>query len=985
MQKVRRVRLAAIAILSLSAAIHGLAAQNTSQPTAKLRGQVLDTTGAAMALVDVRVFQGDQLIKQAPTSDQGDFEFDLPPGEYRVEVDAEAFKPFRETVRVAPGMAPFPIRLSLQIVETVVEVRDEANSVAVSLDSSLGATTLAGEQLQDLPDNEDDLAAYLQTLAAAKGGVDQSVNFIVDGFNNGRLPPRDQIQQIIIEDNPFSAEGGGGQRVRIITRPGSGDWRGGFSFQFRDESLNAKDPSATNKPSSQRRTYSPQFSGPLVPGRVTLNFQGSSQENESEGRSIRAITPDGLAASGIVSPSVTRQVNPRFTIFLNQNNTLNLNFNYSSEKQTNQGGGFTLVERGSTNKRRRFSFQAAENMTIGKVNNELRFQIRRDTSESNPFSTFGPYAGSFTINVADAFNGGPSPNRNTDRQTSFQFADQLRTTLGKFQINSGIQFDYQDRFSEAFNNYVGTFEYASLHDYCYAYFLAFGSYNWQNCLPTQALVEAAIANGETPSFVNSFGTAVPITGTPTRFTRRSGDATLSVNQAEFSAYFEAVVRATEKLAVQMGLRYQAQQHLKDYNNLGPRLNVRYQLAPATIVSVGSGIIYGDGFSINNWENLLRNDGSTRQFQTELVNPLNLSPWSDPALFENLGAASLVSLRTRAPDFVSPYNVRTQVALDQRIAEQMGFNITYENNRGLHLLRTRNINAPLPECAALSPGDPACRPDPSKGIVNQYESTGKSWANTVSFSFRTNFRKENVYWFNLQGSYTLGFAKDDAGAPSNNYNLAADWGRSSNDQRHRFQSNIQFNYQPWGLGFQLNPSWNSGRPYNVTTGTDDNFDGVTNDRPAGEPRNSRTGPSNYNLNASISKTFFLRRPPEQQQQANNAPLNAFAEPQRGGGGGGGGGGGNFGGFGGGNNQGDNRGDFPQGGFGDGQRGNRGNNQNNQNWRNNGPRIQFRIQANNLLNHPQRSIRSGVLTSPFFEDIIGNGSRTINLSVQFQDLF
>src|SRR5262245_537128 len=365
----RRLRSLTIVVLLLGVAIVG-AAQNAQ--TAKLRGKVVDTTGAVMAATDVKAFQGTRIIKEIQTDNQGDFELDLPSGEYRVEVSAPDFTPFRQAVRVAPNMAPLSVTLALAVIEQIVEVKEDANAVAVSLDAGLGTTTLAGDQLQDLPDNEDDLATYLQQLASAKGGVEQAANFIIDGFNGGRLPPRDQIAQIIIEDNPFSAEGGGGgPRIRIITRPGSGDWRGGFQTSFRDESLNARSPNATNRPSSQQRTFSPQFQGPLIPGRVSMNFQGQSPETESEGNAIIARTPDGSIARGIVSPTTRREVNPRFQVFLNQRNTMNLNINYQTSKSTNRGGNYTLAERGSSSNGHQFSFQISENTTIGKVNNEI--------------------------------------------------------------------------------------------------------------------------------------------------------------------------------------------------------------------------------------------------------------------------------------------------------------------------------------------------------------------------------------------------------------------------------------------------------------------------------------------------------------------------------------------------------------------------------------------------------------------------------------
>src|SRR5262245_41155046 len=224
-------------------------------------------------------------------------------------------------------------------------------------------------------------------------------------------------------------------------------------------------------------------------------------------------------------------------------------------------------------------------------------------------------------------------------------------------------------------------------------------YSGANCQATQSIVEAADMNGVLATFVNSRGTAVPITGIPTKFTKRSGDASMPVSQAEFNAFFETTRRVTQKLSMQLGLRYQAQQHLRDYNNFSPRLNFRYQLRPTTILNAGGGIIYNqEGFSIGNFESLLRNDGTARQFET-LVTNAPFSPWNVP---DSIGIATGITttIRTKAPDFVAPYSIRSQIGIDQRITNQMGFNITYDVNRGLHQLRTRNVNAPLPDIFPL---------------------------------------------------------------------------------------------------------------------------------------------------------------------------------------------------------------------------------------------------------------------------------------------
>src|SRR5262249_57012025 len=88
-------------------------------------------------------------------------------------------------------------------------------------------------------------------------------------------------------------------------------------------------------------------------------------------------------------------------------------------------------------------------------------------------------------------------------------------------------------------------------------------------------------------------------------------------------------------------------------------------------------------------------------------------------------------------------------------------------------------------------------------------------------------------------------------------------------------------------------------------------------------------------------------------------------------------GNFGG----NNNGDFPNDFNFGNRGNnGNRGNRGNNNDNKSLR-----MQLRVQVRNIMNHPQERIQSGVLTAAYFCKIIGNGARTLTISLNFQNLF
>ena len=57
---------------------------------------------------------------------------------------------------------------------------------------------------------------------------------------------------------------------------------------------------------------------------------------------------------------------------------------------------------------------------------------------------------------------------------------------------------------------------------------------------------------------------------------------------------------------------------------------------------------------------------------------------------------------------------------------------------------------------------------------------------------------------------------------------------------------------------------SGLPYNITTGFDNNGDGVANDRPAGLPRNAGKSPKFFQLDMRLAKMWELKRPLDPQE-------------------------------------------------------------------------------------------------------------------------
>jgi len=240
------------------------------------------------------------------------------------------------------------------------------------------------------------------------------------------------------------------------------------------------------------------------------------------------------------------------------------------------------------------------------------------------------------------------------------------------------------------------------------------------------------------------------------------------------------------------------------------------------------------------------------------------------------------------------------------------------------------------------------------------------SNNYTIGFRELLR--NKLNLTIFGNYTLGYTRNDTDGPfslpANNYDLRSEWGRSPQDTRHRIFTGANFRL-PWDVNVNTQLNWSSSRPYNITTGLDDNGDTVTNDRPAGLARNTGIGPGNFNLNMNLQKTVKLKNA-EKPGQAARIPANpfagSFAEPQRGGG------------FPGGGFPGGQGGDGPRGqggNFPGGQRGGPGGNRgpggrgpNGGFGQQSGPTMTFIVNFQNILNNQQLNGYSGVMTSPFF---------------------
>src|SRR5262245_46724138 len=147
-------------VLSFIVSLSGVSAQ--PQANVHLKGKVVDTTQGAMGGATVKVFKGmaepkagTMPTKEGLTGQFGDFDLELPAGDYYLEVSAPDFTTFKQAVKLAAATPPLSVTLSVKEFETVIDVAANTNEIGVDADSSLTTDTITGDALLDLPDNEE--------------------------------------------------------------------------------------------------------------------------------------------------------------------------------------------------------------------------------------------------------------------------------------------------------------------------------------------------------------------------------------------------------------------------------------------------------------------------------------------------------------------------------------------------------------------------------------------------------------------------------------------------------------------------------------------------------------------------------------------------------------------------------------------------------------------------------------------------------------
>ena len=198
-----------------------------------------------------------------------------------------------------------------------VTVYADETELSTDIEGNVDTVVLDNEMLQRLPLAGDDVVAAVSELVRLSTGGSASV--VVDGLETpGASLTVEEIEEIKINKNPYSAEfrQPGSNRIVIRTKSGSTSYHGSFRFGFNDYRLNARNAFAVERPPEQRRTYSGSLSGPIGKTKKTTFFLSVWRDDDDQHSIVNAITPDGGVRHNILHPLRTTTISSRTAVRL---------------------------------------------------------------------------------------------------------------------------------------------------------------------------------------------------------------------------------------------------------------------------------------------------------------------------------------------------------------------------------------------------------------------------------------------------------------------------------------------------------------------------------------------------------------------------------------------------------------------------------------------------------------------------------------------
>jgi hypothetical protein len=817
-QPISRRSPAALLLLAAFAFAPALARAQSCSDGFRVEGSVLDPTGAAIPGAAVEIKSG-----PATTTDATGH-YVLPcvtASASDLMANASGFASVGYHLRGRAGEAlHHDFHLALATVTTNVQVGDDSDATSLDADHGIGTHTLTQKDISELADDPDDFQRELQILAAANGGAPGAARITVDGFqNSSALPPKASIARIVTAPDLFSAEYDdppyAGGRVEIFTKPGASAFHGALFLTDSDSSFNATDPFSTVATPASKRRYGFELSGPITKTRSDF-FIALEKRDINEFNVVNAITLDSSGDEAALHQTVSAPqrlwiASARGDFQATKSDIFTLSFAAHTNDLTNQGiGGLVLADAGYDSAVSEYDLRATNTQTISAnlLHETHAGWTWKDTAQT-PLST-AP-----SLNVAGFFLGGGSGaqqlndrERNLEIDEDFLYSHRKQTwKIGAQTLDIFVHNADPNGFNGAFTFAGGV---APVLD--------------ANNNPTGATTDISGLEQYRRALLNLPG------GTPTTYAVTSGTALVPFTQAQLALYAEDTVKLSRRLSLSGGLRYALQTAPSSYANFAPRTGLAWAIdkRSKTVVHLHAGL-FSSVIPEAAATAAYRLNG-TRQTQSLIYSPSYTSPLtpSGQSLDVNTFYAPLRSL-AQVPSFQSGLGIEHDFPHHWHAQANFYSGVSWDQTR------SRNINAPEVASSNGAPPDLAAalaapRPIAPNENIFQFENTGHLTGKVVFLGLDQHSYKRFAFFL---GYLNFNFTSDtpaNAGFAQSAYSnkgeaAAPDWEAR---QRLFFFGNLNL---PRKVNLSAQMDAQSGAPYNITTGTDNNGDGVFNDRPS----------------------------------------------------------------------------------------------------------------------------------------------------------
>ena len=878
--------------------------------TGNITGRVTDPQGKVVAGATVSATnKSTGAARTATTDNSGDYAVaELPPGKYDVAVEAKSFsRALLQDFELNVG-AKVTQNFELKPGEVTATVQVTSEGTLVETTTSEIGKNITPAEVQNLPllnrtfanlsiiapearpvGTFDPTKTHVGTIAFS-GGDGRQVDVNVDGGDDkdnvvGSLLQNfayESIQEFQVLQHRWTAESGRsvGGVVNVVSKSGSNSFHGSGFFNFRNQSLRAKDffEKQTTDP---KPDYSRQEFGGSVGGRIVkdkLFFFGAVERfRERQNLLVNpALLPQIAAIQGVTASS---------TIPLPYNDTLlTVKIDHHlSDKQT-MFYRYAFQKNDSPNDR--FDGTQPADLTGGNTdNNKLHSFVVNHTYTFSP-RTLNQFTFQFQDFENDILGITDKPNilfpsvqtganSNVPQQTKerkFQFRDDISALRGKHSMKFGV-------------NYIHTL---------LTGFFFFGANGYQITFFDDPLVIKNNTNGKYPQ-----GFATPGAVNEITFNTGAGD-TSQPPFHQLALYFQDDYKVTPRLTLNLGLRWDANIRMlvdqtnnrtmqilgklnngraqaitgnpgllakttTSYKEFQPRVGFAWDVKGTgqTVIRGGYGIFYDQIFQ--NLTLFAKQQANPTIYQTvlDLVNSsvgvgqlstfrFGVDPLPAPAVINNTNLEVGGFGRINDPQLKDPYVQKWSLGVETKLGRNYVLSSDYVHTLGLHENRVVNINPRIRSiCDAGFPGSTPASPlcvrgsstrffDPAfvaAGLgagrleqTNMFTSTNRSLYDSWVTTLRRRTRRTL-----LSASYILSSSRSWGGQPTASYSGNAiavalenqfktgEFGPTRIDERHRIVASGLFDLPH---GFQLAPimQFATARPYSVNAGTDLDGDG-----------------------------------------------------------------------------------------------------------------------------------------------------------------